>query len=446
MRELLLSNCEKTFVLNAIGEGTRLDGRQLDEARPLKISFGTEWGSCHVSLGNTKVTAHVSYKIEQPKQAKPNEGLLFINLELGPMGAPNFENRQSDLSVTLNRLLEKCIIDSRCVDLESLCIVSEEKVWGLRVDIHVLNHAGNIIECASVAALSSLAHFKRPDITTNGQEIIVHTLAERDPIPTVLHHYPVCVLFGFFSEETMISDPNLFEEMICSSVGALFTIGMNSYREVCLFDLAGAAITLGPIHIYKASQKAAKRAKDLVTSIKDALVEDESARSKGERTGFPNAISTDKLTTLAYEKLCLRLSDFDIDMSNEDLMKSSKRAKLQNPNEKEMAVIVNDDVAMLSSTNTAVSAPTWIEMASADDASSEDEQKKNNYKNTIKKDESDEDVEIVTVVTVDDRIVSKITVSSDSEENDVVMLESESKPKKLKKKNKKNKQQTPNRL
>lgn len=71
----------------------------------------------------------------------------------------------------------------------------------MRVDIHILNHAGNLIECASVAALSSLAHFKRPDITTNGEEIIVHTLSEKDPIPTVLHHYPVCVLFGFFSEE-----------------------------------------------------------------------------------------------------------------------------------------------------------------------------------------------------------------------------------------------------
>lgn len=76
----------------------------------------------------------------------------------------------------------------------------------------------------------------------------------------------------------MIADPNLLEETICSSVGALFTIGMNSYREVCLFDLAGAAITLGTTPIYKASQRAAERAKEIVTCIKDALKDDESAR------------------------------------------------------------------------------------------------------------------------------------------------------------------------
>jgi hypothetical protein len=50
------------------------------------------------------------------------------------MGAPHFEaGRQSELAVQLNRLLEKCIKDSRCVDLESLCIVAEEKVCIYRV-------------------------------------------------------------------------------------------------------------------------------------------------------------------------------------------------------------------------------------------------------------------------------------------------------------------------
>lgn len=45
------------------------------------------------------------------------------------MGAPNFEaGRQSELSIKLNRLLEKCIKDSKAVDLESLCIKVNEKV------------------------------------------------------------------------------------------------------------------------------------------------------------------------------------------------------------------------------------------------------------------------------------------------------------------------------
>lgn len=45
------------------------------------------------------------------------------------MSAPHFEpGRQSELSVQLNRVLEKCIKDSKAVDLESLCIKVNEKV------------------------------------------------------------------------------------------------------------------------------------------------------------------------------------------------------------------------------------------------------------------------------------------------------------------------------
>lgn len=38
-------------------------------------------------------------------------------------------------------------------------------------------------------------------------------------------------------------------------------------------------------------------------------------RSNNERIGFPNAIPTDKLTTLSYEKLCMRLKNFTMDES-----------------------------------------------------------------------------------------------------------------------------------
>lgn len=45
------------------------------------------------------------------------------------MGAPHFEaGRQTDMSIQLNRLLEKCLKDSKAVDLESLCIKVKEKV------------------------------------------------------------------------------------------------------------------------------------------------------------------------------------------------------------------------------------------------------------------------------------------------------------------------------
>lgn len=67
--------------------------------------------------------------MQTPKSSRPSEGVLNINLELNPLAAPHFEaGRNSELSVQLNRLLEKCLKDSKAVDLESLCIKMKEKV------------------------------------------------------------------------------------------------------------------------------------------------------------------------------------------------------------------------------------------------------------------------------------------------------------------------------
>lgn len=34
------------------------------------------------------------------------------------------------------------------------------KVWSVHVDIQVLDHGGNILDCASIAAITALTHFR----------------------------------------------------------------------------------------------------------------------------------------------------------------------------------------------------------------------------------------------------------------------------------------------
>lgn len=147
-----------------------------------------------------RVLAQVTCEVQEPKPSRPSEGLLNINVELNPLSSPHFEKgRQSELSVQLNRLLEKCLKDSKTVDLESLCIKINEKVWAIRVDVNVLNHEGNILDCSTIAALTALAHFRRPDITWDGEDFIIHSYRERDPIPLVIHHYPISVSYALFN-------------------------------------------------------------------------------------------------------------------------------------------------------------------------------------------------------------------------------------------------------
>ena len=56
---------------------------------------------------------------------------------------------QSAYSVELGRVVERGLRESRAIDTEALCIVAGEKVWSIRVDLHVLDHGGNLTDACS---------------------------------------------------------------------------------------------------------------------------------------------------------------------------------------------------------------------------------------------------------------------------------------------------------
>lgn len=115
-----------------------MDGRNFNEFRNIDIQFGVEWGCALVSLGQTKVLAQVTCEITQPRATRPSEGILYVNVNSGQ------DKRSAEHVVLLTRNLERALKESRCVDLESLCIKAEEKVWRIRVDLNILNHEGNL--------------------------------------------------------------------------------------------------------------------------------------------------------------------------------------------------------------------------------------------------------------------------------------------------------------
>jgi len=288
MRETPVSTCEANFLLEALWEGKRVDGRGWMDTRTLDISFGADWGSCQVTLGKTRVMAQVSAQVTEPRLARPNEGILMVNVELSPIAAPRFEaGRMSEEGVEMSRTLERCLKESRCLDLESLCIISEEKVWTVRLDLHVLNHEGSLADACSVAGLAALAHFRRPDVTLQGDIVTVHPITERDPVPLAVHHHPVTTTFAMFqmpgsSETLTVCEPGRLEEEVM--LGKM-VIGVNAYREVCTLHLAGQVLVDTSL-VTKLSSIAAEKAKRVVERVKAALKEEEERRKGGGPLGF----------------------------------------------------------------------------------------------------------------------------------------------------------------
>ena len=74
-----------------------------------------------------RALATVTAELGAPRPSRPNEGSLQVAVDVTPTAAAGAE-RSNELSVGLERLLERSLRESRCVDLESLCVVADEKV------------------------------------------------------------------------------------------------------------------------------------------------------------------------------------------------------------------------------------------------------------------------------------------------------------------------------
>ena len=99
--------------------------------------------------------------------------------------------RPSDAAAEVTRVLEKILKDARAIDTEALCIMSGSKAWSVRLDVHVLDDAGNLLDAASMASMASLLHFRKSDISITGTDVIVraafHSVCVSAPSPSSSH-------------------------------------------------------------------------------------------------------------------------------------------------------------------------------------------------------------------------------------------------------------------
>jgi len=174
--------------------------------------------------------------------------------------------------VTIARMLDKIIRRSDVVDKESLCIQSGQRVWNLRLTIHFLADSGNMLDCACLAAVVALRHFRRPEVEVIGDEVVVHPPTERAPMPLSMHHTPFCFTFAYFQDTSIpaILDPSRLEERLSAGV---MSIALNAQRELCVVQKAGG-VPLAPGEVVRIVAMSTDKAKELDGFVTNRLEED----------------------------------------------------------------------------------------------------------------------------------------------------------------------------
>ena len=107
-REIEISNIERNFILEALTQNVRIDGRQFDQFRNLDLEFGEEYGTVTLRLGKTRfvfivvnrrakinnffrVHVQISAEVTKPLEERKFEGVFTIVTELSPIASPAFE-------------------------------------------------------------------------------------------------------------------------------------------------------------------------------------------------------------------------------------------------------------------------------------------------------------------------------------------------------------------
>jgi exosome complex component RRP45 len=281
---------EKRFILDALSQSLRIDGRSLLDARNLTLTFPAPSNSgargiCDVQLGKTRVLGSVECTVAEPYPDRPTEGFLVFSVSR-PVPSTSTAPQTTMLDRALERLLDRTIRASRAVDTEALCIAAGEQVWSLTCRIRIVDDGGNVADAAVVAAVGALLHVRKPDVTfdsTTGA-VTIHSVDERPPVPLAIHHVPLAVTFGFLEDGRYVIVDPIRQEEAC--MGGSMVVAVNALGEVCLVHKNGGTLVSDEV-VAQCMEVAAQRVQKMYATVRGAVDADEAKRranAGGSRT------------------------------------------------------------------------------------------------------------------------------------------------------------------
>jgi len=222
-----------SYAIEMIEKGKRIDGRAFDEFRNIEIKENVvkkAEGSASVKIGETHVIAGIKLELAEPFEDTPNEGVLVVNIEFSPIASPDFESGPpGEDAIEVARIVDRGIRESKAIKLDEL-FIAPEKVWGVFVDIHVINHKGNILNAAALASLVALLNTRIPKIVDG--KIVRNEFERKLPV----EHKPITVSVCKVGNKYIL-DPLLEEENI---LDAKLSVAIREDEKICALQKQGS--------------------------------------------------------------------------------------------------------------------------------------------------------------------------------------------------------------
>ena len=233
----IIDKLKRSKILDLLQEGKRIDGRALDEIRPLSIDIDViphANGSARVRLGDTEIVSGIKVQPDRPFPDMGDKGIFICTAEILPLAHPSAETGppQPDV-IELARVVDRGIRESGMIDLSQFVLEKDKSVIGLFADSVVTDHDGNLFDACSYASVAAIITSKIPKWEMKDDIPVLIENQESDaPITTI----PISVTMGRIGE-FIIVDPNI-DEWGC--LDARITITTNSDGNIVALQKGGS--------------------------------------------------------------------------------------------------------------------------------------------------------------------------------------------------------------
>src|ERR671932_2198969 len=208
---IIVEHLRKQQMWDSISKGKRLDGRDLDEIRPIEIEFDIikkANGSAKVKLGNTEVIAGIKVETGEPFEGLENKGALIMSAEVLPTASAHVEPGPPDEdAIELSRVVDRGVRESKMLDLDKLSLIPGKIVYTIFVDCSIINSDGNLFDATSYAVVSALISSKLPIFEIQDGKVVDTGNSQDPPITTI----PISITTVRIGD-VVILDPTAEEE------------------------------------------------------------------------------------------------------------------------------------------------------------------------------------------------------------------------------------------
>ena len=264
-KNYVVETIRKAEMAEVLAKGKRLDGRALDEHRPLKIQTGIIQkanGSALVTLGNTEVIAGVKVATGTPFPDTPDKGLLVVNAEILPLASAYAEaGPPSEDAIELARVVDRGVRESEMVDMTKLCLIPGKTVYSVFVDVNIMNVDGNLFDATSYAVVAALRTAKMKKYKVKDEKVE----ETDDMVPVPVAKIPVSVTMARIGD-SLVVDPDSEEE---GAMDMRITITTDDDGNICASQ-KGEASTISPAQVLQAADTSIRLGREIRKQIQDA--------------------------------------------------------------------------------------------------------------------------------------------------------------------------------